>query len=105
MRSGGGQVNAQVRGQGSQVVDAIRQVSDALGDGRARLGNDLDRVEEHLAMDAGIELAVGRGAVDDGVRALTQVVRVTVDELELPLDTECRTLGGTEWQGHDRSFR
>ena len=69
--AGGGQVNAQVRGQGSQVVDAIRQVSDALGDGRARLGNDLDRVEEHLAMDAGIELAVGRGAVDNGVRALT----------------------------------
>ena len=36
-------------------------------------------------MDAGIELAVGRGAVDDGVRALTQIVRVTVDELKLPL--------------------
>ena len=56
-------------------------------------------------MDAGLELAVGRGAVDDRVRALTQIVRVTVDELKLPLDTECRTLGGTEWQGHDRSFR
>ena len=52
VRAGGGQVDAQVRGQGRQVVDAVRQVGHALGDGRARLGDDLNRVEEHLAVDA-----------------------------------------------------
>jgi hypothetical protein len=96
VRACGGQVDPQVRGQGPQEINAARQVRNALGDGRARLGHDLDRVQEHLSVNAGVELAVDRGAVDDRVRALTQVVRVAVDELELPLDTDRGTLGGTE---------
>ena len=104
VRAGGGQVDAKVRSQGGQVVDAVRQVVHALGDGRARLGDDLDRVQQHLAVDARVELAVGRGAVDDRIRALAQVVGVAVNELELPLDTDRGTLGGTEGQRHVNPF-
>ena len=86
--AGGSQVDAQVGGQGRQVVDALREVGEAFGDGGARLGDHLDRVEQHLAVDAGVELPIGRGAVDDGVRALAQVVGVAVYELELPLDAD-----------------
>ena len=104
VRAGGRQVDAQVRGQRSQVVHAIHEVGHALGDGRAWLGDDLDRVEQHLAVHARVELAVGRRAVDDGVRALTQVVGITVNELELPLDTNRGALGGTEGQRHVDPF-
>ena len=100
----GGQVDAQVRGQGAQEVNAVGEVGDALSDRRARLGDNLDRVEEHLAVDARIQLSVDRRAVDDRVGALTKVVRVAVDELELPLDTDRGALGGTEGQGHGVPF-
>ena len=104
VRAGGRQVNAQVRGQRSQVVHAIHEVGHALGDGRARLRDDLDRIEQHLAVHARVELAVARRAVDDGVRALTLVVGITVNELELPLDTNRGALGGTEGQRHVDPF-
>ena len=104
VRAGGGQVDAKVRGQGGQVVDAVRQVGHALGNGCTWLGHDLDRVKQHLAVDARVELPVGRGAVDDRVRALTQVVGVAVNELKLPFDTDRGTLGGSEGQRHVDPF-
>ena len=39
-------------------------------------------------MDAGVELSVSRGPVDDGVGALAQVVGVAIHELELPLHSD-----------------
>ncbi len=49
-------------------------------------------------MDAGIELAVGRGAVDDGVAARLGRA-VTVGELGNSMAPKCRSAGRTEWRG------
>ena len=85
---GRGQVDAQVGCQGREEINAVREIGEALGDRGTRLGDDLDGVEQHLPMDAGVELSMSRGPVDDGVGALAQVVGVTIHELELPLHSD-----------------
>ena len=88
MGPGRGQVDAQVGCQGREEINAVREIGEALGDRGTRLGDDLDGVEQHLPMDAGVELSMSRGPVDDGVGALAQGVGVTIHELELPLHSD-----------------
>ena len=96
----GGEVDAQPSCDGGEEVDARGDVGQAVGHGGPGLGGDLDGVEQHLAVDPREELAVDGGLVDDGVRALAQIVGVLVDQLELPFDSEGGPGGPAEWQGH-----
>ena len=93
--AGAGQIHAQRLGHRQEPVEGQRYVLQAFSHGAPRSRYQLDGVEHHLAVD----VRVGPHCSEDLGRALAQVEAVAVDQLELPLHSECGALGMGEGQG------